>query len=192
MMHENHHSFTGHSPQFPRKKYSLLIILTVLLSLLAVWGMVSAETTTTQKAIDASEGNIWTNWGATSYALADDGNTLWIGAAGSVIKWDKTAQTYERIGTMDGLPHRQIFAIAVDNAGNRWFGGDAGLSKLDFEDNWTHYTTENSGLYANRVDAIAVNSEGTLWLRHGLADSWITEFTFEEEWFVHPDRESAI
>jgi hypothetical protein len=86
----------------------------------------------------AAETPQWTVWGAAQYALADDGAAIWIGGTGSILRWDKEHKTYRRYTAADGLPHIRVLTVAVDAEGNRWFGGDRGLSRLDAAENWTH------------------------------------------------------
>ena len=135
---------------------------------------------------------LWTRWHPDQYALADDGPTLWIGAAGSLIRWEKSSQSYRRYGPLDGLPQQAIYAIAVDSAGNRWFGGDGGLSRLDSGEQWTHFTTVNSGLANNRVAAMAVGADGTLWLGHGTDDDRISRRNPNGSWQSYPSRMAAV
>lgn len=67
--------------------------------------------------------------------------------------------------TVDRLLHTKVLAIAVDSAGDRWFGGDGGLSRLDASEQWTHFMmTTNSALYSPMVDAIAVTTNNTLYV----------------------------
>ncbi len=93
---------------------------------------------------------------------------------------------------MDGLPHTAVLAVAVDAAGNRWFGGDGGLSRLDPGEHWTHFTAANSGLYANTVDAIAVGGSDALYLSHGLPDGSVTRRAADGAWHWFPNREAAV
>ncbi len=134
----------------------------------------------------------WTLWNPAQYALADDGQAIWIGATGGVVRWDKASNTYRRYTLLDGLPHTQVLAVAVDESGNRWFGGDGGLSRLDAEGRWTHFTTANSGLHSNTVDAIAVGADGALWLSHGLPPAEVTRRNPDGSWAWYPNRETAV
>ena len=92
---------------------------------------------------------------------------------------------------MDGLPHTVVLAVAVDGAGNRWFGGDGGLSRLDAEQHWTHFRAANSGLYSDLVDAIAVVGD-TLYLSHGLPGGSVSRLDADGAWRWFPNRETAI
>lgn len=89
---------------------------------------------------------LWTRWQRDTYVLVYDGESLWIGGGGGVIRWQQATQSYRRYSTVDGLPQQVVYAAAVDAAGNRWFGGDGGLSRFDTQERWTHFTTANSWL----------------------------------------------
>ena len=62
---------------------------------------------------------------------------------------------------LDGLAGNSVGSIAIDKAGNKWFGTNQGVSKFD-GNTWTTYTTSD-GLISNYVDAIAVDNEGNKW-----------------------------
>ena len=110
----------------------------------------------------------WVNYTNANYinALAMVGNTLWAGTSGGVVKWDMTTGTYVKYTTTDGLADNYVQAIAVDGAGNLWFGTDGGgVSKFDGT-TWTTYT-EADGLASSWVNAIAVDGAGNLWFGTG-------------------------
>ena len=135
---------------------------------------------------------VWTTWGASQYALAEDGESIWIGATGGAVRWNRVLRSYRRYTAVDGLPHTAVLAVAVDAAGNRWFGGDGGLSRLDPGEDWTHFTAANSGLYADYVDAIAVGGSDTLYLSHGLPGGSVTRRAADGTWRWFPNRETAV
>jgi len=99
---------------------------------------------------------IWTHWDANQYALVDDGAFIWIGTAMGALRWNKATRTFQRYTQFEGFPSTHVYAVAVDGAGNRWFGGDGGLSLLDAGGEWTYYSAANSGLARDLVDGIAV------------------------------------
>lgn len=134
----------------------------------------------------------WTTWGATQYALADDGASIWIAANGSLVRWNKQQRTYRRYSAIDGLPHTRVLAVAVDAAGNRWFGGNAGLSRLDPDENWTHFDSSNSPLSRDYVDGIAIAGGNTLYLSHGLPTGSVTRLDPDGSWHWFANREAAI
>ncbi|MCB0003580.1 MAG: hypothetical protein KDI07_17420 [Anaerolineae bacterium] len=135
---------------------------------------------------------VWTNWVAGQYALADDGEAIWVGTSMGLLRWDKAANKYERITAFEGFPQSHVYAVAVDSGGNRWFGGNGGLSRLDSHDHWTHYTSANSGLHAGAVDGIAVEADGTVWASHGLPDGAVSRLAPDGTWRQFPNRSAAI
>ena len=88
-------------------------------------------------------------------ALAGEGNFLWVGTSGGLVKLDKTTGTptfYDK--TNSGLPFNAVSCIAIDQNGNKWIGTEGhGLAKFDGT-NWTVYTKTNSGLPNNWITAL--------------------------------------
>jgi hypothetical protein len=135
---------------------------------------------------------VWTQWNGAQYALADDGEAIWIGSAMGLVRWEKATGAYRRYAQFEGFPSTNVYAVAVDAAGNRWFGGDGGLSKLDMLGHWSHFTPANSGIAARNVDGVAVNADGTLWLSHGLPDGPVSRLDSDGAWRTYPHRAAAI
>ncbi len=135
---------------------------------------------------------LWTRWDAEQYVLVQEGDDLWIGTGGGVLRWHIPTQTPTRYTVVDGLPSHRIFAVAIDPAGSRWFGGDGGLSRLDAAGVWTHFTTANSGLHDNSVHGIAVGADGTLWLSHGLPDGSVSRRAPDGSWIWSPSRAAMV
>ncbi len=135
---------------------------------------------------------VWARWSDEHYALVQEGDDLWIGTGNGVLRWHIPTQTSTRYSVIDGLPSHRIFAIALDAAGNRWFGGDGGLSRLDASGGWTHFTTANSGLHADYVDGIAVGVDGALWLSHHLPDGSVSHRTADGAWAWSPNRTTMV
>ena len=63
----------------------------------------------------------------------------------------------------DGLPHRQVSVVYQDRSGLIWAGTQQGLSRFDGY-HFLNYTKEKNGLPCSRVDAIAEDALGRLWL----------------------------
>jgi ligand-binding sensor domain-containing protein len=140
---------------------------------------------------DVAEDVIWTKWGADHYAMADDGDSIWIGTASGLIRWNKFDSSYTRYSTADGLPHRDVLAVAVDGQGNRWFGGDGWLSRLDPAEKWTLFDLAGIGLPASPVDGIAAGTDGILWLSH-LDSANISQLNPDGTWVLYSDRKTAV
>ena len=62
--------------------------------------------------------------------------------------------------TRRGLANNNVYSIAIDSEGNKWFGTWVGVSKFDGT-NWTAYTS--GGLALNTVNAITIDSYGNKW-----------------------------
>lgn len=162
------------------------LILSLMPSPVAAAPVLAHHTT-----LPSDNNSLWTAWNPTHYALTEDATSLWIGAAGGVIRWDKQGGTYRRYTTIDGLPHSHVYAVAVDNAGNRWFGGDGGLSRLDANEVWSHITPANSTLTHRLIDGIAVGADGTLWVSHG-ATGGVSRRRGDGGWQWFPNRATAV
>lgn len=171
------------------------VMVAFLISLLMFAALLLLPThlrATPENEVPLPERSLWMNWHANQFALADDGESIWIGASGSVLQWNKATGATRRYGPIDGLFHQQVLAAAVDGTGNRWFGGDAGLSRLGADGKWTHYTAENGDLPVNLVDAIAVGADDTLWLSHGLPDGRVSQWDPDGTRHEYPNRSAAV
>ena len=134
---------------------------------------------------------IWTSWDAAHYTLIDDGNFLWIGTGNGLVQVNKASGGYRRYAAADGLPHSHVTCGAVDLAGNRWFGGDGGLSKLDAAGKWTHFNRDNSPLAGSQVSGIAVTADGDIWV--GYTDqAAVNRLSPDGIWSKYPNRETAV
>ncbi len=169
-------------------KHLLFLLLTFVLT-----GTVFGLSTDTQAGAASLPGEekIWTTWHANHYALIDDGPILWIGTGTGLIRYQKASGQHTRYTEPDGFPQRRVYSGAVDSAGNRWFGGDNGLSRLDAGDQWTHFDTSSSGLHSNEVDGIAVSAAGDVWLSHG-ASPQISHRRPDGTWHVYINRQDAV
>jgi ligand-binding sensor domain-containing protein len=100
------------------------------------------------------------------FSLADEGQYLWVGKAGSgLVKLNKSTGefiVYDKWNSQ--LPDNFVNAIAIDGQGNKWIGTyGEGLAKFDGV-NWTVYKTSNSGLPDNRIWTIAIDGQGNKWI----------------------------
>jgi len=73
----------------------------------------------------------------------------------------------------NGLVDNDINAVAVDAAGNIWFGTNGeGVSVFTPPDTWTSHTTANSLLESDNIADIAVHpNTGNIWVTHNLGAS---------------------
>jgi ligand-binding sensor domain-containing protein len=96
------------------------------------------------------------------YALAADGDTIWVGTDAGLLRRQRSDGTYRRYTTADGLPHNQVNTVTVDDAGQVWIGTAGGVSHFDGT-TWATYTTTD-GLLDNDVRAIVLDGEGQVWV----------------------------
>ena len=170
----------------------LLILVILLVGVLGPRAAYAEELTPADAPLNPGGDLRWAVWNPTQYALADDGAAIWIGATGGIVRFDKATNTYERYTTLDGLPHTKVLAVTVDGLGNRWFGGDGGLTVLWADGRWQQFDSTNSGLRHDLVDGIAVAGDNTLWISHGLPDGSVSRRNPDGTWDWFPNRETAI
>jgi ligand-binding sensor domain-containing protein len=102
-------------------------------------------------------------------ALTTQGDYLWAGTNGGVVRWNTNDDSYVKYTTADGLAGNVVTAIASDLTGKLWVGTlEYGASKFDGT-NWTTYTTA-SGLAGDSINAIASDSAGNVWIGTGYYD----------------------
>jgi ligand-binding sensor domain-containing protein len=115
-------------------------------------------------AID-SAGNKWFGTMARGVSEYDGTNWMTYNASNSDLSgegvWGIDGTAYDITGATVG-------AIAIDRAGNKWFGTrpwdteEIGVIKYNGT-KWTTYNTSNSGLPTNDVFAIATDNAGNIW-----------------------------
>ena len=113
----------------------------------------------------------WINYtnGNDINAIEIDGDFVWIGTDGGLVKIDKTTGNSIYFNkTNSGLPSNFVSCIAIDEFGNKWIGTRAwgvggGLSKFDGAE-WTVYDETNSGLHSNYINCIAIDEVGNKWI----------------------------
>ncbi len=139
----------------------------------------------TGKGVSVFDGESWTTYD-TSDGLVDkrvnaiaidaEGNK-WFGTAKWVSKLDDGGTPHDKNddnwttynASNSGLPFQYMSAVAIDQAGNKWFGtriSDGygyGVSKFDGV-NWTTYNTSNGALASDSVNAIAADLSGNVWI----------------------------
>lgn len=136
----------------------------------------------------------WTN-GNFVNALAVDGDNVWAGSAGGVVRWDLTTDSYARYLAPHGLPDNHVSTVVVDGAGRLWFGlstWNGGVTVYD-AGAWTTFT-QRDGLATGWVHAVTIDGAGRKWIGtqrglsvlsdngtpHDKADDTWTTFTVDD------------
>jgi ligand-binding sensor domain-containing protein len=96
-------------------------------------------------------------------ALAVQGDVLWVGTAGGLLRWDLAQDTQTKYTPADGLLGMDIRDLALDSLGRIWVGHDRGLSVLSGS-TWTNYHKDNSGIPGDVVLQVDIAGDGTVWL----------------------------
>jgi len=137
----------------------LVVVLSLALGLLPL-------ASTAHAAPRASAGGTWTSYtnGNNVLALAQQGNTLWAGGMGGLVRWDMTTGNYVKYTARDGLPDNQVSSVALQANGALWAGlGSWNGGLVVFQGGrWTTYTSDN-GLVSNFVLCVAVDPQGRKW-----------------------------
>ncbi len=105
----------------------------------------------------------WTTWanGNFVFALARQGDSLWAGGDGGLVRWDLTNGSYTTLGSADGLASSRVNDLLVDNTGVLWIATDAGINRYDGEAMTTY--DEADGLDASWIQALFLDEAGGLW-----------------------------
>jgi ligand-binding sensor domain-containing protein len=125
---------------------------------------VSQATTTTGAAPgQAPASGSWTSYSNGNFvlALARQGDTLWAGGDGGLVRWNLADGGYVKFGREDGLPPGRITDLLVDDGGLLWIATDSGIQRYDGE----RFTTygEGDGLDAQQIEALYLDGKGGLW-----------------------------
>lgn len=106
----------------------------------------------------------WTNWtnGNQISTLACQGDYVWAGTEGGIVKWNTKDGSYVKYTTADGLLSNRVRHLEVDANGNIWVAGYNGASRFDGTA-WTRWTTAD-GLGLNFVQTLFGDSNGNLWV----------------------------
>ena len=97
--------------------------------------------------------------------LAVEGDHVWAATQGGVVRWDRTDGSHVKYTTLDGLADNLVYAVAIDDAGHKWFGTYSGVSEYDGS-TWTSYTIAD-GLAENTVLSVAIDNDGHKWFGTG-------------------------
>jgi ligand-binding sensor domain-containing protein len=97
-------------------------------------------------------------------ALVLDKNYIWAGTSVGLLKIDKkTHEIIQYDHTNSGIPNDNVYALAIDAAGNKWLGTSEGMAMFDGT-NWTVYDSSNSTLSQTAIYAIIIDSTGAKWI----------------------------
>lgn len=115
----------------------------------------------------------WTTYTDSTFVggIAADGNEVWAGTDGGLLRWDAASVTYQKYTTPDGLADQWVKEVLVDSAGDLWIGAKEGVQHFDGT-TWTTFDTSNSPLPNNVVYAIVEDLDGDMWFGtgHGCAE----------------------
>jgi beta-lactamase regulating signal transducer with metallopeptidase domain/ligand-binding sensor domain-containing protein len=108
----------------------------------------------------------WVNYtsGSQITAMADDGDSLWVGSNGGLTKLNKTsgAMTHYNRANSD-LPDNMVTSIARDASGNLWIGTQGGLATFDGM-HWTTYQPEGVPGMKDSVSDLTIDANDTKWI----------------------------
>jgi ligand-binding sensor domain-containing protein len=110
----------------------------------------------------------WKSYTSTQEArvLLNDGNYLWIGTTGGLIKFDKISETHQLYTKDSGLSSSTIQCLHKDANDNLWVGTDNGLSMFDGSE-WKSFYTETSDLPIYYIRDVTSDSDGNLYIAGG-------------------------
>ncbi len=98
----------------------------------------------------------------------------------------------------NGVLGEQITAIALQTDGVAWVGSNKGLARLSYgaspfdktDDSWQQFTTANSGLANNYIRAMALDSNGNLWL--ALAAGGVSVLGKDGTWTTFSESDGLV
>lgn len=93
---------------------------------------------------------------------ADNQGFIWVATGGGgVVKLGGGYMT--TYTTQNGLSSYNIYSIAIDSNGNKWFGTDNGVTKLSKDGFWSKFNKATSGLTNDTINDILADRKGNLW-----------------------------
>ena len=121
----------------------------------------------------------WTSYSNANLALtlARQGDSVWVGSEGGLVRWDLAAGTYVKLGVADGLASGHINDLLVDEEDVLWVATAAGLSRFDGT-TWTTFD-QADGLDANWVGALWLDAAGALWAGTAYGDRGLNYYDGE-------------
>jgi serine/threonine protein kinase/ligand-binding sensor domain-containing protein len=118
----------------------------------------------------------WTNFTNANVvsALARQGDFLWAGGPGGLVRWDLRDGSYVKLGIEDGLVSTQINDLLVDEEGDLWVATSAGINLFDGQI-WRTYDVTD-GLDAPWVSILFLDQDGGLWAGTAYGDRGLNYF----------------
>ena len=109
----------------------------------------------------------WVQYTNTDYVteIVREGNYLWIGTTGGLIKFNKKTGEEELLNNINsGLPSNFITSIFIDKEGNKWIGtSNAGAAKFDGKE-WEVFFEEFGDKAYISINSVTQDLNGNLWL----------------------------
>ncbi len=94
-------------------------------------------------------------------AVAVQGNYVWGGGAGGLVRWDVAHETYDLFTTANGLPDNDVNALLVADDGRLWVATRAGIAVFDGE-KWSTFS-KSSGVEPGWTTALYKDEDGGIW-----------------------------
>ena len=125
----------------------------------------------TDAGVSSFDGSTWQNYtvdnglpsGSVYEMTVGTDNTKWFSHGRMISRFDGSTWTAIEI---EGMEYGAATIIEVDDNGTVWCGTHRnGLYRYDGS-SWKVYTSENSGLSADTINAISTDDEGVLWVSH--------------------------
>jgi ligand-binding sensor domain-containing protein/tRNA A-37 threonylcarbamoyl transferase component Bud32 len=113
----------------------------------------------------------WTNYtnGDFVHAVARQGDYLWAGGSGGLVRWDLNDGSYVKFGVGDGLASNRVNDLLVDHEGKLWVATEAGINRFDGQ-TWLTFD-EADGLNSNYVLSLFQGDDGDgLWAGTGYGE----------------------
>lgn len=143
----------------------LFVLCLVFFLIVAVVGTAVPRSSTASALVSASEPvYVFQNF-APPGAIMDiafEGDYVWAATMQGVVRWNRNDGTYKTYTTADGLADDKVWSVAVDQAGNKWFGTQTGGVSRFNGSTWTTFKVAN-GLPDNFVTTISIHPNGTLY-----------------------------
>ncbi len=105
----------------------------------------------------------WTSYNNANYvsALVRQGDYLWTGGEGGLVRWNVNDHSYVKFGVPDGLAASQVNDLLVDEDGFLWVATSAGVNRFDGQ-TWLTFD-ETDGLDTGWVETLLLDDDGGLW-----------------------------